>query len=227
MSDTAPPTAAEVPSAAEVKEQLLAVAQEMLTSGLVQGTAGNVAARLPDGNVALTPSSLDYLEMGLDDLVVCTPDGDVVEGHRNPTTEKALHLSAMRRYPEIGATMHCHAKHCTMFALTRRPIPAVIEEFVVYVGGDVPVAAYQTTGTDALADEVAAHVGDRSAVLMANHGLFAVGKNPADVLHIAGLVERTAEIVWGAQRLGDIVPLPEETNTTFAGYYRYGRTGKF
>jgi ribulose-5-phosphate 4-epimerase/fuculose-1-phosphate aldolase len=54
-----------------------------------------------------------------------------------------------------------------------------------------------------------------------------VGKNPADVLHVAGLVERTAEIVWGAQRLGEIVPLPPETNTQFAGYYRYGRTGKF
>jgi hypothetical protein len=47
------------------------------------------------------------------------------------------------------------------------------------------------------------------------------------VLHVAGLVERTAEIVWGAQRLGEIVPLPEATNTQFAGYYRYGRTGKF
>ena len=53
------------------------------------------------------------------------------------------------------------------------------------------------------------------------------GKNPADVMHIAGLVERTAEIVWGAQRLGEIVPLPEATNQQFAGYYRYGRTGKF
>ena len=49
---------------------------------------------------------------------------------------------------------------------------------------------------------------------MANHGLFAVGKNPADVLHIAGLVERTAEIVWGAQRLGEIVPLPERSPTS-------------
>ena len=62
---------------------------------------------------------------------------------------------------------------------------------------------------------------------MANHGLFAVGKTPADVMHIAGLVERTAEIVWGAQRLGEIVPLPAATNEQFAGYYRYGRTGKF
>jgi L-fuculose-phosphate aldolase len=217
----------DAPSSKDVKEQVLAVAQEMLTSGLVQGTAGNVGARLPDGNIVLTPSSLDYRTMTLDDLVVCDPEGEVVEGHRSPTSEKALHLAALRRYPELNATMHCHAKHCTMFALVRRPIPAVIEEFVVYVGGDVPVAGYRTTGTTELADEVATHVGDRSAVLMANHGLFAVGKDAADVLHVAELVERTAEIVWGATLLGEIVPLPDETQQTFASYYRFGRTGSF
>ena len=214
-------------SAEQTKEQLLWVAQEMLRSGLVEGTAGNVAARLPDGNAVLTPSSLDYLEMGLDDLVVCDLDGTVIDGHRSPTTEKALHLSALRLYPEIGATMHCHAKFATMFAVTRQPIPAVIEEFDVYVGGDVEVADYKTTGTDELAAEVAARVGKKAAVLMANHGLFAVGKTPKDVLHIAQLVERTAEIVHGARALGPIVGLPDAVNQQFSSYYRFGRTGSF
>ncbi|MFM8304977.1 MAG: class II aldolase/adducin family protein [Actinomycetota bacterium] len=214
-------------TAQETKEQLLWVAQEMLHSGLVEGTAGNVAARLPDGNAVLTPSSLDYRSMGLDDLVVCDLDGNVVEGHRSPTTEKSLHLSALRLYPEIGATMHCHAKFATMFALTRQPIPAVIEEFDVFVGGDVEVAEYRTTGTEELAAEVAARVAKKAAVLMANHGLFAVGKTPKDVLHVAGLVERTAEIVHGARAMGAVVPLPDAVNQQFAGYYRFGRTGSF
>jgi L-fuculose-phosphate aldolase len=122
--------------------------------------------------------------------------------------------------------MHCHAKFATMFALTRTPIPAVIEEFDVFVGGDVEVADYRTTGTDELAAEVAGRVGKKAAVLMANHGLFAVGKTPKDVLHIASLIERTAEIIWGARALGTVVPLPAEVNQTFAGYYRFGRTGK-
>lgn len=220
-------SAREPMSAEQTKEQLLWVAQEMLRSGLVEGTAGNVAARLPDGNAVLTPSSLDYLEMGLDDLVVCDLDGTVIDGHRSPTTEKALHLSALRLYPEIGATMHCHAKFATMFAVTRQPIPAVIEEFDVYVGGDVEVADYKTTGTDELAAEVAARVGKKAAVLMANHGLFAVGKTPKDVLHIAQLVERTAEIVHGARALGPIVGLPDAVNQQFSSYYRFGRTGSF
>ena len=212
---------------AETREQLLWVAQEMLRTNLVEGTAGNVAARLPDGNAVLTPSSLDYLEMTLDDLVVCDMDGNVLEGHRSPTSEKSLHLTALRDHPEVGATMHCHAKFSTMFALTRTPIPAVIEEFDVFVGGDVDVAEYKTTGTEELAVEVASHVGKKAAVLMANHGLFAVGKNPKDVLHIAALIERTAEIIWGARALGTVVGLPEAVNQQFSGYYRYGRTGSF
>ncbi len=213
--------------AAEVKEAVLWAAQEMLRSGLVEGTAGNLGARLPDGNVVLTPSSLDYLEMTLADLVVCDPDGNVVEGERGPTSEKQLHLAVLNAYPEIGATMHCHAKHVQMFAITHQPIPAVVEEFDVYVGGDVECSDYKETGSAELADEVAARVADRAAVIMANHGLFACGKTPKDVLHVAALVERTAEVVWGSRALGPIVGVPAEIGAKYASFYRYGRTGKF
>lgn len=204
----------------DVKEELLAVAKEMLSCGLVHGTAGNLAARLPDSNVVLTPSSVDYRTMTLADLVVCDLEGNVVEGERGPTTEKMLHLSALARQPDVHATMHCHAKYCTMFALTRKPIPAVIEEVLVFLGGDVPVAEYQTTGSLELADEVSSHLADRAAVLMANHGLFVVGRNPSHSLELAQLVELTAEIVWGASLLGEIVPLPDEIVERFSGYYR-------
>jgi L-fuculose-phosphate aldolase len=211
----------------ETKEQLLWAAKEMLSSHLVEGTSGNLGARLPDGNAVLTPGSLDYTTMTLDDLVVCDLDGNVLEGERTPTSEKALHLSALKLHDDIDATMHCHAKYATMFALTRQPIPACIEEFDVYVGGDVEVAEYRTTGTEELAAEVASRVGNKAAVLMANHGLFAVGKSPKDVLKLAQLIERTAEIIWGARAIGQIVPLPPEVNKTFSGYYKMIRTGKF
>lgn len=211
----------------EVREAVLWAAQEMLRSGLVEGTAGNVAARLADGNAVLTPSSLDYLDMTLDDLVVCAPDGAVVEGHRSPTSEKQLHLAVLNAYPEIGATMHCHAKHVQMFAITHQPIPAVVEEFDVYVGGDVECSDYRETGSQELADEVARRVADRAAVVMANHGLFACGKTPKDALHVASLVERTAEVVWGARALGPIIGIPDEIGAKYSSYYRYGRTGKF
>ena len=76
-------------TAAETKEQLLWVAKEMLRTSLVQGTAGNLSARLPDGNAVLTPSSLDYTDMTLDDLVVCDLDGNVLEGSLRRPLEPA------------------------------------------------------------------------------------------------------------------------------------------
>jgi L-fuculose-phosphate aldolase len=204
----------------EIRQSVLSVAKEMIACGLVEGTAGNVSARLPDGNVVLTPSSIDYDSMVLEDLVVTDIDGNVLEGDKTPTTEKSLHLSCLKKHPDIGAVMHCHAMFATMFAIVRQPIPCVIEEFDVYVGGDVPVAEYQMTGSEALADEVSNWVADKGAVLMANHGLLCVGKNPVDVLKVARLVERTAQIIWGARFLGEPVPLPASTLEQFAPLYK-------
>ncbi len=208
----------------EIKETLLRTAKEMLRTGLVEGTAGNLSARLPDGNVVMTPSTLDYEEMEVEDLVVVDLDGNVVEGERSPTTEKALHLACLRAHDDIRGVIHSHAMFATMFAVTRQPIPCVIEEFDVFVGGEVPVAGYELTGSDELGDEVAKWVEDRGAVLMANHGLLTVGKNIESAMKVAHLVERTAKIIWGARLLGDLVPLPESTLERFAPIYKLLRS---
>ena len=207
-------------NALEIKQAVLETAKEMLHSGLVEGTAGNVSARLPDGNAVLTPSSLDYEQMRLEDLVVTDLEGKVLEGERKPTSEKDLHLTCLRQHDDIGSVIHSHAMFATMFAVTHTPIPCAIEEFDVFVGGDVPVANYQLTGSKELAEEVARWVGDRGAVLMANHGLLTVGKHPKDALKVALLVERTAQIMWGARFLGDVIPLPESTLKRFAPIYK-------
>lgn len=207
----------------EVKKALLATAKQMLRTGLVEGTAGNLSARLPDGNIVMTPSSLDYEAMQLGDLTVVDLDGNVLDGDRGPTTEKALHLACLKRWPELGGVIHSHAMFATMFAVTGKPIPCVIEEFDVYVGGEVPVANYQLTGSEELGEEVASWVGDRGAVLMANHGLLTVGSTPEKAFQVAQLVERTAKIIWGARLLGDLVPLPDETLERFAPIYKIMR----
>lgn len=217
-----PATTAESPTT--TREAVLAAAKRMLAEGLVEGTSGNISGRLDGGLVCCTPSSVAYDTMTLEDLVVVDLDGNVVEGHRSPTTEKDLHLSALRRYPELGAVIHTHAVYATMFALAHEPIPAVIEEVVVYVGGDVPCCEYKGTGSRELGDEVAAHLADRGAALLANHGLVTCAATPDKALHNAALVERTAQIIWGTRAMGaPIHPLPEKVNRDMAGVYRYLR----
>lgn len=204
-------------------DEVFAVARSLDRQGLVEGSSGNVSARIDDGHVCMTPSSIPYDVMTVDDLVVVDMEGDVVVGEHSPTTEKALHLACYRRYPELGGVIHSHAVHATMFAVTRQPIPACIEEVSVYLGGDVEVCDYHVTGSDELGDAVAEMLAERAAVLLASHGMVTVGTTATKALHAAALVERTARIVWGARLMGDIVPLPDKVEADFASVYRMMR----
>jgi L-fuculose-phosphate aldolase len=208
-----------------VRRAVLATAQELPRRGLVEGTSGNVSARIDGGQVCLTPSSVPYDTMTLDDLVTVDLEGRVLEGERSPTSERSLHLSCYRAYPEVGGVIHTHPLHASMFAVARQPIPAAIEEVTVYIGGDIPVCDYAMTGTDELGDAAAGWLADRAAVLLANHGMVTVGATVAKALHAALVVERTAHIVWGARLLGDTHAVPDKVNDDFAGVYRFMRDG--
>ncbi len=207
----------------DVAQAVLDTARAMYAKGLVEGTAGNVSGRVGDGTFCLTPSSVGYEAMQAGDLVFVDAGGSTVAGDGHPSSEKALHLACYRQWGEVGGVVHCHPLYGSMFAVARQTIPAAIEEVVIYIGGDVEVCDYHLTGSDELGEAVAAALGERSAVLMANHGLVTVGRDPADALHAALVVERTAHIVWGARLLGEPGSVPEKVNQDFAGVYRWVR----
>lgn len=204
---------------------VLAAAKNMLRRGLVEGTAGNLSARRRDGSLVITPSSVDYADMALDDLVVVDPDGGVLHAKdgRMPSTEMQLHLACYRAFDDIGSVIHSHPVWATMFAVAHQGIPACIDEFAVYCGGEVRCTDYAASGTPDVGANAVKALEGRAAALMANHGLVAVGPRPDKALHVTALVERTAQIVWGARALGGPVPIPEDVNANFAGVYTYLR----
>lgn len=202
---------------------VLAAAKDMLAKGLVEGTAGNISARQADGTVCVTPSSVDYAEMVLEDLVVVDLEGSVVAGERPPSSELPLHLAVYRAFDDVGSVIHSHPVHATMFAVARQPIPSCIDEFTVYVGGDVRVTEYAMSGGPDVGTNAVAALEGRGAALIANHGLVAVGPTPAKALHVTALVERSARIIWGARQLGAIHLLPEKVDRQFAGVYEFMR----
>jgi L-fuculose-phosphate aldolase len=209
----------------DTETAVLAAAKDMLRRGLVEGTAGNISARRNDGNLVITPSSVDYADMTLDDLVVVEPDGAVVHAAdgRSPSTEMQLHLACYQAFDDIASVIHSHPVWATMFAIAHQPIPACIDEFAVYCGGDIRCSEYAASGTPEVGSNAVKALDGRAAALIANHGLVAVGPRPDKVLHVTALVERTAQIAWGARALGGPVPIPEEINRNFAGVYGYLR----
>jgi L-fuculose-phosphate aldolase len=211
---------------ADTETAVLAAAKDMLRRGLVEGTAGNISARREDGNLVITPSSVDYSDMTLEDLVVVDPDGAVMHAAdgRSPSTEMQLHLACYQAFTDIASVIHSHPVWATMFAIAHQPIPACIDEFAIYCGGDIRCSEYAASGTPEVGSNAVKALEGRAAALIANHGLVAVGPRPDKVLHVTALVERTAQIAWGARALGGPVPIPEDVNTNFAGVYSYLRT---
>jgi L-fuculose-phosphate aldolase len=205
-------------------ELVLQAAKDMLHKGLTEGTAGNISMRLPDGNVVITPSSVDYDAMTLDDLCVIDLDANQVGGERGPSSEKLLHLSCYRAFPDVTSVIHAHPIYATMFAVARQDLPACIDEFAIYCGGDVKVTDYAMSGTPGVGENAVKVLEGRGAALLANHGMVAVGPSPAKALHITALVERSAQIVWGARALGQVHELPAEVDETFRTYYGFMRT---
>jgi L-fuculose-phosphate aldolase len=207
------------------QDAVLDAAKDMLRRGLVEGTAGNISARRSDGNVVITPSSVDYRDMQLDDLVLIDPDGGVLQAAdgRSPSSEMQLHLACYKAFDDVGSVIHSHPVWATMFAIAHEPIPACIDEFAVYCGGDVRCTEYAASGTPDVGTNAVKALEGRGAALIANHGLVAVGPRPDKVLHVTALVERTAQIVWGARALGGPVAIPEDVNRNFAAVYGYLR----
>jgi L-fuculose-phosphate aldolase len=204
---------------------VLAAAKDMLRRGLVEGTAGNISARQQDGTIVITPSSVDYAHMELDDLVVIDAGGETLAARdgRSPSSEKLLHLACYRAFDDIGSVIHSHPVHATMFAVTHQDIPACIDEFAIYVGGDVRCAEYAPSGSAEVGEQAVKALVGRGAAVIANHGLVAVGPHPKAALHITALVERSACITWGARALGSLHPLPDQVNEGFATIYAYLR----
>jgi L-fuculose-phosphate aldolase len=163
--------------------------------------------------------------MTLDDLVLVDPDGGVLKAAegRSPSTEMKLHLACYQAFDDIGSVIHSHPVWATMFAVAHQSIPAGIDEFAVYCGGEIRCTEYAASGTPEVGHNAVKALEGRAAALIANHGLVAVGPRPDRVLHVTALVERSAQIVWGARALGGPVPIPDDVNAGFAGIYGYLR----
>lgn len=176
----------------KLRQQMLATALAMNNQGLNQGTSGNVSVRDGKGFL-ITPSALPYEQCGVDDLVWMDGAGQV-QGQRKPSSEWRMHADIYRSFPQAGAILHAHSIACTTLACLERSIPA-FHYMVAVAGGDsIRCAPYATFGTQALSDGVIAALQDRSAALLAHHGMICFAADLEKVLALAIEVETLARI---------------------------------
>ena len=207
----------------QYKQDVADAARRMADLGLVVGTAGNVSARVPRDSgedlMAVTPSGVPYSGMTAGDIVIADFDIDPLEGDLPPSSESMLHVGIYRARPDIQAVMHTHSVYSSVLAVLGIDLPSVIDEVVVYVGGEVRVSDYAFPGTKELSANVCAALGPRKAAFIANHGAVAVGKSLDDSLDICLLVERASQIYVTARAIGEVRPIPAEYVEAEAAIY--------
>ncbi len=201
--------------------------RKLLAAGLTTGTGGNLSILSHgDGLIAISPSGVEYEEMTPADVPVVDFSGVTVEGSRKPSSELDFHRALYRRRADIRAVVHTHSVYATTMACLNWEIPAV-HYLVAFSGHKVPLAPYATFGTPELAANVAESIGDFNAVLLANHGLVAVGENLATAFAVAEEIELVARIYYQAKCIGDPVILPDgEMSRVVEKFVSYGREGE-
>lgn len=194
-------------------QQIIDVCIEMIRKEYIVGTAGNVSIRvkLPNGQDAflVTPSSVKYDELDIEDIVLIDSNGDTIIGRRNPTSEKRVHLAIYKARDDIKAIVHSHAPYSTALSIARMSIGPIVDEVIPFIGG-CEVAEFGMAGTDELADNAVAALGENLAVFIANHGNVACGSDLDQAWTVCQQVEMAAKIQYRASLLGTIYAIPEE-----------------
>ena len=186
-----------------LRHQVVTVARRMNGTGLNQGTSGNLSVRI-EGGLLVTPSSLPYEQMEADDLVALDLSGHPLrERQRRPSSEWRLHADVLSCRPEAMAVLHCHPIHATALACHDRGIPAFHYMVAVAGGDEIRCASYATFGTKELSDNVVSALGQRTACLLARHGMVTLGKDLESALRVAVEVETLARMYLQALQVGE------------------------
>jgi L-ribulose-5-phosphate 4-epimerase len=185
---------------------------ELVRYNLVAWTAGNVSGRIPDSDrFVIKPSGVDYDDLKPDAMIVCDLNGTVLEGDLSPSSDTAAHAYVYREMPEIGGVVHTHSPYATAWAARAEPIPCVLTAMADEFGGDIPVGPFALIGNDDIGRGVVETLrGSRSpAVLMRNHGVFAVGRDARAAVKAAVMCEDVARTVHLSRQLGEPLPIAQ------------------
>lgn len=197
---------------------------KMVESGLTTGTGGNLSIiDRNSGRVAISPSGIEYATLQPEDVVLTDLDGNILDGDCKPSSELGFHLAVYRQRQDVQSIVHTHSPYATTIACLGWEIPAV-HYLVGFAGKKVPIAPYATFGTLELARNVVENIGEYNVLLLANHGLLAVGRNMDAAFAAAEEIEFVARIYYQTRSIGKPVILPEEEmETVLEKFKTYGQ----
>ncbi len=206
-----------------LRTEIVARCRELNSSGINQGTSGNISARFGD-RMLISPSATPYDDMTPEMIasVALDDSSGAYEGPLKPSTEWRFHQQLLAGRQDAVAVIHAHSTYCTALAIARREIPACHYMIAAFGGNTVRCAGYATYGTGELAALTMSAMEDRTACLLANHGMVVIGDSLAKAMWRAVELEAIAKQYYLSLAIGGPVLLSDddiaETQKGFAEY---------
>lgn len=188
----------------KVKQEICDIGDRLYKKGFAAANDGNISYRVSDNQVVCTPTLVSKGFMKPDDLCVVDMDGKQTSGKLKSTSEIKLHLAIMKERPEIKSVVHCHPPHATAFGIAREPVPmCVLPEVEIFLG-DVPIAKYETPGSQEFADTILPFVHKSNVMILANHGTVSFGDTVEKAYWWTEILDAYCRMLMLARGLGSV-----------------------
>ncbi|MCL2624884.1 MAG: class II aldolase/adducin family protein, partial [Planctomycetaceae bacterium] len=188
----------------KLKEEICDIGRRIYNKGFAAANDGNISYRFDENRVLCTPTQICKGFMKPDDLCVVDMEGNQISGQRKRTSEIMLHLTIMKRRPEVKSIVHCHPPHATAFGIAREAIPQCVLPEVDIFMGDVPIARYAIPGGQDFADTILPFVDKTNIVVQANHGTVSWGPTVERAYWLTELLDAYCRILLISRDLGRV-----------------------
>jgi L-ribulose-5-phosphate 4-epimerase len=217
---------------AKTQKLLVDLHQELVRYELVVWTSGNVSQRMKfdDGSpdlFAIKPSGVRYEDLTAESMVICDLDGNLVQGELSPSSDTVAHAYVYKNMPEVNGVVHTHSNYACAWAAIGKEIPCILTAIADEFGGPIPVGPFAIIGDDSIGRGIVQTLsGHRSrAILMQNHGVFAIGPDARAAVKSAVMCEDSAKSAFIAHQLGNPIPIPQAAIESLFNRYQsvYGK----
>jgi len=206
----------------DLRQSLIDASLDAEAQRINTGTTGNMSVRI-DGGMLITPTGIPPKKLKPETIVPMDLDGNW-SGDIRPSSEWALHSAIYKARPEVQAVVHAHPDHCVALSCARLDLPAFHYMIAGFGGDDVRCSRYATFGSPELADVTVEALENRTACLLANHGMVAIGATLAEAYGRALKLETLARQYMLCRSFAEPVLLTE--NDLVGVKQRYKTYGK-
>ena len=207
------------------RKQVIRAGTQLDRYGLIALSGGNVSARMPSGEILVTPSGMIYEDMVAEDILVIDINGNVIEGTRKASVDTGALLYIYQHMPQVNAIIHTHQPYATAVGLVADELPCCVTTLPNATGGAVKVCPFSSAASIEMGVQTVNTIGDTLAVILKSHGVITVGDSLKQALYACVYLEEAAKTYLAARSVTDNVAMltPAQVDQAVEVFKYYGQ----